>query len=106
MTGLGFDRAGWIPVLPELEREFRIVLIDNRGTGQSTTNPDVDRPRRSCVCLGLRRVRGSGFLGGFAGRRVPEEVLADPLFADVEDRADLVEGAAEFSELVGGRVCG
>ena len=37
LAGLGFDRAGWIPVLPELEREFRIVLIDNRGTGQSTT---------------------------------------------------------------------
>jgi pimeloyl-ACP methyl ester carboxylesterase len=37
LTGLGFDRAGWIPVLPELEREFRIVLIDSRGTGQSTT---------------------------------------------------------------------
>ena len=33
LTGLGFDRAAF----PELEREFRIVLIDNRGTGQSTT---------------------------------------------------------------------
>jgi hypothetical protein len=32
---LGFDRAGWIPVLPEPEREFRIVFIDNRGTGQA-----------------------------------------------------------------------
>lgn len=37
LMGLGFDRAGWIPVLPDLEREFRLVLIDNRGTGQSTT---------------------------------------------------------------------
>ena len=43
-----------------------------------------------------------GFACRRAGRRIPEEVLADPLFADVEDRADLVEGAAEFSELVGG----
>jgi len=39
---------------------------------------------------------------GFTCRRVPEKVLADPLFADVEDRADLVEGAAEISEPVGG----
>ena len=54
------------------------------------------------MCLGLRRVRGLGFLRGFACRWVPEEVLADSLFADVEDRADLVEGAAEFSELVSG----
>ncbi len=46
------------------------------------------------------------FPGGFACgrrvRRVPEEVLADPLFADVEDGADLVEGGAEVAELVGG----
>ena len=43
-----------------------------------------------------------GLFRGFASRRVPEEVLADPLFGDVEDRADLVEGGAEFSELVSG----
>ena len=48
---------------------------------------------------GLARLRHSR---GFACRRVPEEVLADPLFADVEDRADLVEGAAEIPELVSG----
>jgi hypothetical protein len=35
-------------------------------------------------------------------RRIPAEVLADSLFADVEDRTDLVEGTAEFSELVSG----
>ena len=43
-----------------------------------------------------------GFSRGFGCRRVPEEVLADPLLGDVEDGADLVEGAAEFSELVSG----
>src|SRR3984885_10223909 len=52
---------------------------------------------------GLARLRPSR---GCARRRpyrgVPEEVLADPLFADVEDGADLVEGAAEISELVSG----
>jgi hypothetical protein len=41
-----------------------------------------------------------GFLGGL--RAAGSQVLADPFFADVEDRADLVEGAAEFSELVSG----
>jgi len=35
--GLGFDRAGWEPVIPALRRRFRLVLIDNRGTGLSTT---------------------------------------------------------------------
>ena len=45
---------------------------------------------------------GFRFSRGFACRRVPEEVLADPFSADVEDRADLFEGAAEFSEPVSG----
>jgi hypothetical protein len=43
-----------------------------------------------------------GLSRGCVCRRVPEEVLADPLLGDVEDRADLVKGAAEFSELVSG----
>jgi hypothetical protein len=38
-----------------------------------------------------------GSFGSFACRRVPEQVLADSLFADVEDGADLVESAAEVS---------
>ena len=33
--GMAFDRSGWGPVLPELGRRFRLVLVDNRGTGSS-----------------------------------------------------------------------
>ena len=33
--GMGFDRSGWDPVLPALRRRFRLVLMDNRGTGRS-----------------------------------------------------------------------
>jgi pimeloyl-ACP methyl ester carboxylesterase len=39
--GMAFDRAGWGPVLRELGRRFRLVLVDNRGTGRS------DRPAGS-----------------------------------------------------------
>jgi pimeloyl-ACP methyl ester carboxylesterase len=39
--GMGFDRSGWDPVLPALRRRFRLVLVDNRGTGRS------DRPAGS-----------------------------------------------------------
>ncbi len=35
IQGLGFDRFGWEPVLPELQRHFRLVLVDNRGSGRS-----------------------------------------------------------------------
>jgi len=41
IQGMGLDCSGWEPVLRKLGRRFRLVLIDNRGTGRS------DRPRGS-----------------------------------------------------------
>ena len=38
IQGMGFDRLGWQPVLGKLGRHFRLVLLDNRGSGRS------DRP--------------------------------------------------------------
>jgi pimeloyl-ACP methyl ester carboxylesterase len=35
VQGMGFDRIGWQPVLAKLGRHFRLVLIDNRGSGRS-----------------------------------------------------------------------
>jgi 3-oxoadipate enol-lactonase len=35
IQGLGFDRAGWQPVRRRLGRRFRLVLVDNRGSGRS-----------------------------------------------------------------------
>ena len=41
IQGMGFDRFGWEPVLRKLRRHFRLVLVDNRGSGRS------DRPAGS-----------------------------------------------------------
>jgi len=41
VQGMGFDRSGWEPVLRKLRHRFRLVLVDNRGTGRS------DRPAGS-----------------------------------------------------------
>jgi pimeloyl-ACP methyl ester carboxylesterase len=41
IQGMGLDRSGWQPVLRKLRRRFRLVLVDNRGTGHS------DRPAGS-----------------------------------------------------------
>ena len=41
IQGLGFDSSGWGPVLEKLEEHFRLVLMDNRGSGRS------DIPTRS-----------------------------------------------------------
>lgn len=35
IQGLGFDRSGWQPVRRGLRRRFRLVLVDNRGSGSS-----------------------------------------------------------------------
>jgi len=35
IQGMGFDRSGWQPVLRRLRRHFRLVLVDNRGSGHS-----------------------------------------------------------------------
>jgi len=35
VQGLGFDRSGWDPVIRGLQRGFRVVLVDNRGSGHS-----------------------------------------------------------------------
>ena len=35
IQGVGFDRAAWQPVLHRLGRRFRLVLVDNRGSGGS-----------------------------------------------------------------------
>ncbi len=35
IQGLGFDRAGWGPAIGLLQRRFRLVLVDNRGSGRS-----------------------------------------------------------------------
>jgi 3-oxoadipate enol-lactonase len=38
IQGLGLDRAGWGPALGPLQRRFRLVLPDNRGSGRSAAS--------------------------------------------------------------------
>lgn len=40
VQGLGFDRSGWRPVVRGLGRHFRLILVDNRGTGRSDLPTD------------------------------------------------------------------
>jgi pimeloyl-ACP methyl ester carboxylesterase len=35
IQGVGFDAAAWAPVVRRLRRRFRLVVLDNRGVGQS-----------------------------------------------------------------------
>jgi len=40
VQGVGFDAAGWDPVLGRLRRRFRLVVVNNRGVGGSDSPAD------------------------------------------------------------------
>ena len=78
IQGMGFDRLGWEPVLGKLRRRFRLVLVDNRGTGCS------DRPAGSfgvadmagdvIAVLDAAGVRRAHVMGVSLGGMVAQEV--------------------------------
>lgn len=78
IQGMGLDRHGWEPVLHTLRRHFRLLLVDNRGTGQS------DRPGGSfgvadmagnvVAVLDAAGVRRAHVLGASLGGMVAQEL--------------------------------
>ena len=78
IQGLGFDSSGWGPVLGNLGEHFRLVLMDNRGSGRS------DMPLRSIKIADMAQdvvsvldhsgIRRSHVLGASLGGMVAQEV--------------------------------
>jgi 3-oxoadipate enol-lactonase len=78
IQGLGFDRSGWAPVVSALRRRFRLVLIDNRGSGRSTT-PDrkftvADMAADVAAVLDNSRIARAHVLGASLGGMVAQEL--------------------------------
>ena len=80
LQGLGFDRDGWEPILPRLQRHFRLVLIDNRGSGASDPASvpfDVAQMARDVVAvLDHAGVGKAHLLGISLGGMIAQEVAA------------------------------
>ena len=86
IQGMGFDRHGWDPVLRNLGRHFRLVLVDNRGSGRSDLPPGsfgvadmADDVLSVLDCAGIRRAHVMGVsLGGMVAQELavdhPERV--------------------------------
>ena len=81
--GMSFDRSGWGPVLRTFQRHFRLVLLDNRGTGRS------DSPAGSFTVASMARdviavldaggIRRAHVLGVSLGGMVAQELaIAHP----------------------------
>jgi 3-oxoadipate enol-lactonase len=78
IQGLGFDRSGWAPVISALRRRFRLVLIDNRGSGRSTTQDRkftvADMAADVTAVLDRSRIARAHVLGASLGGMVAQEL--------------------------------
>src|SRR5260370_2787493 len=78
IQGMGFDRTGWNPVLTELRRQFRLVLVDNRGIGcsdQAAGSYDIaDMAGDVVAVLDAAGVGRTHVLGASLGGMVAQEL--------------------------------
>jgi len=78
VQGLGFDRSGWDPVVRGLLPHFRLVLIDNRGSGRSDLPHGRvavgDMARDVVAVLDAARIRRAHVAGASLGGMVAQEV--------------------------------
>jgi 3-oxoadipate enol-lactonase len=78
IQGMGFDRLEWEPVLGKLRRRFRLVLVDNRGTGCSERPAGsfgvADMAGDVVAVLDAAGIRRAHILGVSLGGMVAQEV--------------------------------
>lgn len=81
VMGLGFDRDGWDPVLPGLQRRFRLLLLDNRGSGRSSIAERAfsvrDLAADVVTVMDAARVRSAHMMGISLGGMVAQEVAIE-----------------------------
>jgi 3-oxoadipate enol-lactonase len=81
IQGLGWDRSGWQPVLRKLRRHFRLVLIDNRGSGRSDVSAAsfgvADMTADVVAVLDDAGVRRAHVMGVSLGGMVAQELAID-----------------------------
>jgi 3-oxoadipate enol-lactonase len=81
IQGMGFDRHGWDPVLRKLGRHFRLVLVDNRGSGRSGLPPGsfsvADMAGDVLAVLDGAGIRRAHVMGVSLGGMVAQELAVD-----------------------------
>lgn len=83
IQGLGVGRWGWEPVVDRLARQFRVITVDNRGTGASDAPPGSYSTRAMAedvvAVLDDAGVGSAGVVGTSLGGMVAQELaLAHP----------------------------
>jgi 3-oxoadipate enol-lactonase len=81
IQGMGFDRFGWEPVLRRLRRHFRLVLVDNRGSGRSDLPASsfgvADMAADIVAVLDAAGVRRAHVMGASLGGMVAQELAVN-----------------------------
>jgi 3-oxoadipate enol-lactonase len=81
IQGLGFDRDGWEPVVGRLRRRYRLVLIDNRGSGASDPPTErftvSDMARDVVAVLDHAGIARANVLGLSLGGMIAQQLAAD-----------------------------
>jgi 3-oxoadipate enol-lactonase len=78
IQGMGLDRLGWEPVLCKLRRSFRLVLVDNRGSGHSDRPAGrfgvADMAEDIVAVLDAAGIRRAHVMGASLGGMVAQEL--------------------------------
>jgi 3-oxoadipate enol-lactonase len=81
LQGLGFDRSGWDPVIRRLRRRFRLLLVDNRGSGRSEVPVDSftvsDLTNDVVRVLDAARVPRAHIVGTSLGGMIAQELAIE-----------------------------
>jgi 3-oxoadipate enol-lactonase len=81
IQGMGFDRFGWEPVSRKLRRHFRLVLVDNRGSGRSDLPAGsfgvTDMAGDVVAVLDRAGIRRAHIMGVSLGGMVAQELAVD-----------------------------
>ena len=78
IAGLGSDSASWQTVVPPLAKRFRVICLDNRGSGRSVCPQEplsIDLMAEDCAALighlGYEKTHVAGHsMGGFIAQRL------------------------------------
>jgi 3-oxoadipate enol-lactonase len=77
IQGLGLDRAGWGPAIGRLQRRFRIVLVENRGSGRSPASGSfsvADMAGDAVAVLDDAGIGAAHVLGASLGGMIAQEL--------------------------------
>lgn len=77
IAGLASDSQSWLPLIPELSRQFTLILPDNRGVGRSSQECEISVSLMAEDCIALLRhlnLPRAALLGHSMGGMVALEV--------------------------------